>query len=262
MKNAILFFFVLAFLSNTNAQTQDSIITKIDSDILSITHNITKNTFQIDRKKDKLSFANLKYVENVGDSYQVIDANNEIFLLDAASLEKKDKARPLYWVCGTVPHYTLAVEEQKKDFVITKDETFYDFGNQTPAEEFVKISKDKADEILFINGKNTFDFSSNFSYGTKIIDPQTIILVKDGKYTIFGEEEERQYDSIDFTGFSPTLKYSSNDLFGFLNITGAKYTEVSDFQNNLARVTTVDGQKIIIDIKGNEYFWFVCRKIR
>jgi len=253
MKNAIIFFFVLAFLPNTYAQTQDSIITKFESNYLKITHNLTQSTFQINHKKGNLSFENLKYVGSVGDSYQVIDADNEIFLLDATSLEKKEEAKSMYWLCGTVPHYTLAVEETKNDFVVTRDETFYDFGNQVPAEEFVKISKDKADEILFINGKNTFDFSSNFSYSTKIINPETIILVKDGKYTVLGQEE-LQYDSIDFTAYSPTLKYSTNNLVGYLNITEAKYKTVSDFQNNLAKVTTVEGKEIIIDMEGNEYF--------
>jgi len=253
MKNAILFAFALILSSTITAQTKDSIVTQFESDAYKIIKNFTLNTYQITSKKSDLNFSNLKYIGSVGDSYQVIDANNEIFILDAMTLEKKEKAENLYWLCGTVPHYTLAVKEQKREFIITKDETFFDMTNQEPAEELMRISKKKADKIIFINGENTFNYSSNFSYTTSNISPTTIILVKKGKYTVLGEEEH-QYDSIDFAGYSPTLKYSIDNLYGFHNITEAKYKEISDFQDNLARVTTVEGKKIIIDIEGNEYF--------
>ena len=152
-----------------------------------------------------------------------------------------------------VPHYTLDVKETKDSFVITKDETFFDRIGEEAAEELVKISKSDADSIVFINGKNTFDFTSNFSFTSTVIDPMTIFIVKDGKYTVLGKETLK-YDSVDFAGYSPTLKYSIDNLYGFHNITEAKYSEVSDFQDNLARVTTVKGKEIIIDMEGNEYF--------
>lgn len=243
----------MILVSNLHAQTQDSITTKFESDLHSVTHNITKNTYQINDKKGDLSFTNLKYVEPVGDSYQVINANNEILILDANTLEKKEKAENRFWLCGTVPHYTLSVEKQGREFVITKDETFFDMLDKEPAEELLRISKKKADKVIFINGESTFDYSSNFSYTTRDISPTTIILVKNGKYTVLGKEEVK-YDTIDFTGYSPTLKYSINNLYGFHNITEAKYKGVSDFQDNLARVTTVEGKEIIIDKEGNEYF--------
>lgn len=253
MKNTIVLLFLFALLSNLNAQTDKDIVTTFESDYLSITKNVSENTYQITGKKSKSIFSNLKYVGSVGDSYQVIDANNEILLLDATTLEKKDKAENLYWLCGTVPHYTIAIEETKDSFVITKDETFYDYGNQEVAEEIIKVSKSEADSIVFINGKNTFDFSSNFSFTSRIIDPMTIFIVKDGKYTVLGKEGLK-YDTVDFTGYAPTLKYTVDNLHGFHNITEAKYSEVSDFQDNLARVTTAKGKEIIIDIEGNEYF--------
>lgn len=252
MKNTIVLFFLFAFLSNVHAQTTSK-ITEFESDNLSISQDVSKNTFQITSKTSDLVFSNLKYVGSVGDSYQVIDANNEIFLLDAVSLKKKDKAKNLYWLCGTVPHYTIAVEETKDSFVITKDETFYDMMGKEAAKEVMKISKSDADSIVFINGKNSFDFSSNFSYSSRIINPMTVFLVKDGKYSVSGEKPVK-YDSIDFEGYSPTLKYSVGDLHGFHNITEAKYSKVSDFQDNLARVTTAEGKEIIIDVEGNEYF--------
>jgi len=202
MKNAIAFFFALILFPNLNAQTQDSIYTKFESKTFSIIHNLSQNKYQINGQKGNLLYTDLKYVERVKDSYQVIDAENEIFILDATTLEKKEKAENIYWVCGTVPHYTLAVEEQKDSFAITIDETFYDMMGEIPAEEFMKISKEKADSIVFINGQNTFNYSANFSYTTQTINPQTVILVKDGKYSVAGAEGI-QYDSIDFTGYAP-----------------------------------------------------------
>jgi len=253
MKNTILFLLLFVLLSNIQAQADKNIIIEFESPHLVITKDASNNTYEITGKEVKSVFSNLKYVGVVGDSYQIIDANNEILLIDAETLEKKKEARSSFWLCGTVPHYTIAVEETKNSFVITKDETFYDIQNQKLAEEIFKVSKSDADSIVFINGKNIFNFNANFTYTNKIVDPMTVFLVKDGKYSPIGEKAIK-YDYINFEGYSPTLKYSIGNLHGFYKITEAKYSEVSDFQDNLARVTTADGQKIIIDIEGNEYF--------
>ncbi len=252
MKNTILFFLLLAFLPNVNAQTKDSITVHFESDFLIIHHNHSKNTFAINSKKEKKGFANLKYLQSVGSCYQAIDENNDIFFI-GMNVEKKEEAENMYWLCGTVNHYTLKVEETKNSFVITRDETFFDMGDQDPPKEMVTIPKKDAEEVLFINGQNTFDYTGNFSFTTRDISPTTIFLLKDGKYSIL-DEKGIQYDSVDFTSYAPTLKYSVNNLHGFHNITEAKYKELGDFQENLARVTTADGRKIIIDKKGNEYF--------
>lgn len=254
MNKLIAFIFVFSIFTSPSifAQTQDSILVTYESDVLLLEKNVTKNTYSLTNKENKESFTDLKYIERMFQYFQVLDKDNQIFYINE-EWEKKDEAQDFIGLCGTVPHYKLSILSEKDSFLITIDETFYDMGNEFPAEPLMRISKEKADKILFINGDSTFTYSANFSYSNKVTPPNTVILVKDGKYSIYGEEE-MIIDAIDFTAFSPALKYSVGELHGFLHITAPKYLKMSDFSDNLAQVVTKDGREIYIDMEGNEYF--------
>ena len=184
---------------------------------------------------------------------QVLDKNNETFFFDI-KLEKTESVDLFFGFCGTVPHYELRVIEEEDNLIVMENETFYDNGNQEPAISIATISKNIADRIHFINGKNAFNFTSNYGLDAVIrTDPRQIVFIKNNKYGIFGVNETAIYDQITFSG--GLLKIELNGLYGYYSINEEpKYKELGGFNYYLARFELPNGRKGYIDSNGNEYF--------
>jgi len=212
----------------------------------------TGKTFCIQDQKGKRKISNLKFVKRIAQYYQVLDKNNKIFYINDA-FERKDSVEDFHRICGTVPHYKLRIKENDTFFLIYADETFYDYGNLVKEEIVSKIAKTAADQVLFINGLDSFDYTSNFTYLNPVIDPNTLILVKNGKYYFSGQPKVA-YDSICFNAsYYPSLKTVKNGCYGYYNICQANYKCIGPFKYHLARVQLKNGKYGYIDDEGKLY---------
>lgn len=99
-----------------------------------------ERSFSVKSNSGKILHKNLKYFGNALRYWQVLDENNEMFYLNDQMKESKIEDNFL-GLCGTVPHYTLKIKSNKNEFIVMEDETFYDYGNEIPAEEKFRISK-------------------------------------------------------------------------------------------------------------------------
>jgi len=207
--------------------------------------------FSVKSNSGKILHKNLKYFGNAIRYWQVIDENNEMFYLNDKMKESNIEENFL-GLCGTVPHYTLKVNSTQKEFIVMEDETFYDYGNQIPAEEKFRISKNDADEIYFINGKKEFNYDGNYGFGGVGAQPDLVIFKKDEKFGIWQDETKTLYDEISFE--NSNLKLKKDGKSGFYGFTKIKYADIQPFIFNLARIKTTDGKSGYVDIYGKEYF--------
>jgi hypothetical protein len=235
------FLILLLFFNSVFAQSESRIVVKK-----------TGKTFCIQDEKGKRKISNLKFVKRIAQYYQVLDKNNKIFYINDA-FERKDSVEDFHRICGTVPHYKLRIKENDSFFLIYSDETFYDYGNLVKEEIATKISKTLADKVLFINGIDSFDYTSNFTYLNPIIDPNTLVFVKNGKY-YFSAKPKAGYDSICFNAsYYPSLKTVKNGFYGYYNICPANYKWIGPFKYHLARVQLKNGKYGYIDDEGKLY---------
>ena len=235
------FLILLLFINSVFAQSESRIVIKK-----------TGKTFCIQDEKGKRKISNLKFVKRIAQYYQVLDKNNKIFYINDA-FERKDSVDDFRGVCGTVPHYKLRIKENDSFFLIYSDENFYDYGNLIAAEIIAKISKDSADKVLFINGLDSFFYTSNFTYLNPIIDPTTLIMLKNNQYSFYSKPKEI-YDSIAFNEhYFPSLKTVKNGFYGYYNICPPNYKWVGKFKYHLARVQLKNGKYGYIDDEGKLY---------
>jgi len=249
MKAILLSLSLLLITGQLVGQTKDSII--FNSDNIKITKNFDDHKFSIQNLSTDEQIENLKFVKQIAYHFQVLDENNNIYYLNANG-EKLAEVEDFYGVCGTVPHYELTVKENKRNFEVFEDETFYDAGNKIPAKKVYEFDKKNVDSVLFINGSDGMIFTSNFSVGIGSTDPTMVLLVKDGQYFTMDTPTDT-YDSIDFSNYHHSLKTMKDDLYGLLGIIEPKYKNIEVFEYYLAKATTTDGSTVFIDLEGNEY---------
>lgn len=252
MKTLILSILLCALSSNLFGQSADSIISQSESIVL--LKNTDSGRFTLIHKKRNQKLENLKFAKRIFRYFQVLDATNNMFYI-GDDWEKKETVEDFIGVCGTVPHFSLTVQTRGAYFEILEDETFYD-RNNVPAEVKFKVNKHEADSVVFINGKNSFSFDSNFGIGFPTINPRTLILIKNGKY-FTRDHPHLKYDSIGFMSsyydHKPSLSTMKNNLYGLLGIVEPKYKRIEAFRHYLAEAETVDGTLVFIDAEGNEY---------
>lgn len=194
----------------------------------------------------------LKFVQELGNEFQILDSENQVFYIDASG-NRSDTTTYRRWVCGTVPHYTVSVVETDSTFEVYEDETFYDHKNQTPAALQTTISKKDADSVLLINGRREFNFDSNFDYVRFVnSDPRTVILVKDRQF-FTSTDREKKYDTFIYWRSGGLLLTRRGALYGILDVVSPKYAEISPFEYYLAQVKLPNGEVRYIDTEGNEY---------
>ncbi len=250
MRTLLLAIVIALFGSKAYSQTTDSLVYEFQK--IKIVKNLDTNYYTLSNKQSKKTIRKLKFIKRIAHYFQILDKNNTIYYLNE-DFERKNTVEDYFGVCGTVPHYTLSIIESKDDFIIMGDETFYDSGNKIPAKKTLTISKKEADHVFFINGKSEFKYTENFGVGgTTVINPTTVIIEKDGKYSFYGTKQ-KVYDSVSFNAYYPSIKTEKNKLFGYYTIVEPSYTKIGNFVYYLAKVQFVDGTDGFIDIEGNAY---------
>ncbi len=209
-----------------------------------------ERSFRIENNSGKILYNHLKYVGPAIRFWQILDDKNRIFYLDQ-EMKITEPENNFFGLCGTVPHYELKVQSNKKEFLIMEDETFYDYGNEIPAEIKFRISKQDADEVYFINGKKEFNYDGNYGIGSLKAQPDLVIYRKNGKFGIWQDESKTLYDYIEFEDLN--LKLYQNGKVGYHGLTEVKYKEIQPFIYNLAGIKTAEGKTGFVDMQGKEY---------
>lgn len=249
MKTLFLGLILCTLSSPMFAQSKDSVL--YDYQNIRLTKNLENNRYKLTNKKSKEKFENLKFVRRIAHYFQVLDENNKMFYI-GEDWKKEQEVHDFFGLCGSVPTYTLTVNSKGTYFEVLEDETFYDQNNEIPAEVISKINKNDADVIVFVNGKNNFTVTGNFSEGIVTTHPRMLILIKDGKY-FTQENPNLKFDAIDFSNYGHSLKTKKNNLYGLLGIIEPKYKRIEKFKYYLAIAETQDEKIVYIDTEGNEY---------
>ncbi|AZB01841.1 hypothetical protein EG359_20585 [Chryseobacterium joostei] len=248
---AILIISLSIFYSFSFSQDRDSLIDGF-SENLKAYKNTIDGTFLL-KKNNKVKFKNLKFILPIWGYFQVLDENNLKFYIDNKGRKQK-KTKINLGLCGTVPHYTCEIKIDNDKFIITKDETFYDYGNKEPFEVIDSIKKEGIDKIYFTNKLQKINYNENdFVFNFTKTFPYAVIIEKGTKKGILYNGQLSFYDEIIETKNWIT-KVKIDNKVGFYNLTEIKYSDLSDFIFGLARFTLEDGKKGYVDINGKEYF--------
>lgn len=247
MKQLIIILMVISFSACTVTKTLVEKKVLYDAKkILLVQEKDKSYTLTNKRTKEVLK---LKFIRWISESYQVLDKDNKIFYINNA-WDIKEKVTEYIGFCGTVPQWTLKIVDKGIYFEVLADETFYD-QNNTPAEAIMRISKEEADEIMFINGKTKFFYTENHGLGFGAPPPRMLIFKKNGKY-FTKDDPTLQLDAIDFSK-GPFPYTQKGNLYGLLSIVKPKYKSIGAFDYFLAKVEKEDGTVAYIDTHGNEY---------
>ena len=191
----------------------------------------------------------LLYAGTMQQGIQVLHKSGELFYYDEAGLGHAEMKNFL-GLCGTVPHYELKIEENEAAFIVLEIETFYTESDQQAYKPINTIWKASVDSISFLNKQQTFNFTSNFGIFVSFSpDPRTIVSYKDGKLRF--SENQNWYD--DFWMENEVLYFREGEAIGIYGLTEALFKSIDPFENNLARVTLLNGQKAFIDQEGRLY---------
>lgn len=249
MKSLYLLTLILAFNVFAIAQ-QKELIT--ENKVLKIEK--INDRFEVNIKSTKKQFKNLKFVKQIAYCYQVLDENNTLFYIDQKG-NIQQEVNDFFGVCGNVPHYTLTIQEEVDEFLIYRDETFYDSEDVFPAEIIKRIPKKYVDQLLFINGQTTFNYTDNFiSRGCPDHVGPTSLIFKKG--TMFGliDDPTVFYDEIlTEPNGSCLLKTRKGNLYGYYGIIAPQFNAVENFKYYLAKVTLKSGESAYIDTEGTIY---------
>lgn len=238
------------FLSTNLFAQKDSLLYELVH--MNVYKNTENQTYTI-RKGNKTIWKNLKFIAPTYGSYlQVLDNNNASFYID----DKGRKSKNLHvniGLCGTVPHYTYEIIETAAKYVLTENETFYDYDNLDPPIEIASINKEGIQKIYFYNNERKMQMTSNdFIFNATKVFPQALVIEKDNKKGLFYDNELTFFDEIRYK--DGIFKVKQNDLFGYYKITQPIYKELEEFSFGLARFKLANGKTGFIDKDGKEYY--------
>lgn len=244
---------LLLFLTNFSlAQSNDSLVFDEYGKNLSVYKNINNNTFYI-KKRNRVIWKNLKFVFPLYGYIQVLSKNNEKFYLDQNG-KKENKTKINISTCGTVPHYTCRIIEKNDKYIVTKDETFYDYNNEESAIEIESINENDVDKIYFTNFLQELNYDENdFIFVFSKYFPEAIIVEKNNRKGILYNHQLDFYDEI-IQIKNWQIKIKNNGKIGFYGITNVKYSELEDFVFGLAKFKLENGKTGYVDVKGKEYY--------
>lgn len=230
------------------AQSIDSIV--YNSNKLVLEKCKTSNTHTLTNVKTKEKNKKIIFLKSLSINYQVLDTDQNLYYLNDSG-DRVDSIQAYLWVCGTVPHYTLNIKETKDFFYVIQKETFFNYEGKESPDTITTLSKSNVDSLYLINGKQEFQYTSNYTYGySPTTSPETIIYKKGKQYGTL-TSKGKTYDKIDFT--YPVLTTHKNNLVGLYNIVEPKYLDISPFEYYLARCIKPDGKTAHIDEEGTEY---------
>lgn len=247
MKKALPYLILLFISTSLYGISKDSLI--YESDSLRISQNLWTSKYTI---KAKETYEDLLFVKRINNCFQVLDAYGKVFYINnKGSLE--EEVQDVFWVCGTVPHFDLIIKDSADYFQVFEDETFYDSGNKIPAQKIFQISKAEVDSLVLLNGRQSFQFTSNFSIPISISDPRIILVAKDGQFFSAANPQEK-FDNIDYSQFWHYLITQKGSYYGILGSAPAKYLQIEKFNYYLAKAQDAKGRVLYLDLEGNEYY--------
>lgn len=209
----------------------------------------SENGFAITAADGKVLINDLLYAAKLDQGIQVLSEDGEMYYYNHEGLGQGEMQH-FFGFCGTVPHYSLKIEENDDAFIVQEIETFYTELEEQAYKPINTIWKASVDSISFLNKQQTFNFTSNFGILSSISpDPRTIVSYKDGKLRF----SESQYWYDDFWMENEVLYFREGEAIGIYGLTEALFKNIDPFENNLARVTLLNGQKAFIDQEGRLY---------
>ncbi len=242
----IILFFLMSY---SYAQTKDSLMYVFGQN-LKVYKKTNSNIFQIKRNK-KIIYNNLKFIEILGTSLQVLDKNNTIYYIDLNGKKETEPNIDL-GVCGLVPYHIYEISKQNGKHILTHNESYNRNDNTNPI-AIDSIKANEVDEIYFWNKKKRIEIDGNefvFSY-TKVF-PYALIVKKDNKLGILFKNKLSFYDEVIYD--SGLLKVLINGECGYYGITKVKYKKLGSYNFGLAKFKTIDGKNGYVDRNGNEYY--------
>jgi hypothetical protein len=197
-------------------------------------------------------YSKLKYADKIGSFFQIVDQKKKMFFLNQIGERINDPRREPA-MCGTTTRYTYEIIETADYYVITRDETFFDFKGQFGPEKIDSISRVGVKAVNFANGQKTIGTSGNDQYfqSTPVFPGAIVVDFEKGK-GLYYEKKMSYYD--DVIVHDTDFKVSLNGLWGYFGITEIKYKRMGKFEFNLAPVVNTKGKKGFIDQHGAEYF--------
>lgn len=252
MKKTTIITIIVIFYSNILfSQDKDSLYFDF-GDKMQVFKNISNNTFSLKKGKN-VKYKNLKFVIQLWGYIQVLDENNSKFYIDKNG-KKQNKTKINIELCGTVPNYTCEIIEKKDKYIITQDETFYDFKNLVKAKIIDSISKRYVDKIYFSNNSQKINYDENdFVFNLTKTFPFAAIIEKENQKGILNNGKVAFYDEILSTN-NWIFKIKIKNKIGYYEITETKYTELDNFIFGLAKFKLENGKTGYVDIKGKEYY--------
>ena len=195
----------------------------------------------------------MKFIYPTYGSYlQVLDKKNSYFYINSKG-KKTKKVNISLGLCGTVPHYSYEIIETDEKYILTEDETFYDYNNLEAPIAIDSISKSNIKSIYFHNNERKINFTENtFVFNATKVFPQAIIVEKDNRKGILYQGELTFFDEIIYD--NGIFKVKQNGLFGYYKITQPKYKELNGFSFGLAQFKLENGKSGYIDNNGKEYY--------
>lgn len=191
----------------------------------------------------------LIYAAQLDQGVQLMNEAGEMYYYDHEG-KGQSEMHSFFGLCGTVPHYSLKIEENDAAFIVQEIETFYTELEQQAYKPINTIWKASADSISFLNKEQEFSFTSNFGVFVSFSpDPRTIVTYKEGKIRF--SEHQAWHD--DFWMDREVLYYREGKATGIHGLTEAIFKSIDHFENNLARVTLLNGKKACIDKEGKLY---------
>lgn len=253
MKKTLPYLILLFISTSLYGTSKDSLI--FESDSLRISQNRRTSKYTIRAKE---TYEDLLFVKRINNYFQVLDAYGKVFYINnKGSLE--EEVQDVMMVCGTVPHFDLIIKDSADYFQVFEDETFYDHDQKVPAEKIFQISKAEVDSVFLLNGRQSFQFTSNFSIPITISDPRIILLAKDGQFFSATDPEEK-FDNIDFSHYWHYLITQKGAYYGILGSAPTKYLQIEKFNYYLAKAQDAKGRVLYLDLEGNEYYPKKSRK--
>lgn len=193
----------------------------------------------------------LLYASKLDVGLQLLNKEGEMYYYDHEG-KGQSEMQSFFGLCGTVPHYSLKIEENEDAFIVQEIETFYTELEEQAYKPINTIWKASADSISFLNKQQTFNFTSNFGiFSTFSPDPRTIVSYKNGKVRF----SESQNWCDDFWMDREVLYFREGEAIGIHGLTEALFKSIAAFENNLARVELMNGKKGCIDKEGTLYLF-------
>lgn len=243
---------IIFIILSTNIYAQkDSLLYEFGKELM-VYKSIDEQTFTI-KKGNRIIWEKLKFIYPTYGSYlQVLDKKNSYFYINSKG-KKVKKVNISLELCGTVPHYSYEIIETDEKYILTEDETFYDYENLEPPVAIDSINKSNIKKIHFHNNEQKISFTENtFIFNATKVFPQAIILEKENRKGILYQGDLTFFDEVLYD--NGIFKVKQNGLFGYYKITQPKYKELNGFSFGLAKFKLENGKSGYIDKDGKEYY--------